>query len=92
VPGQTSTREWLAEALIVGTFSSRCGACGRGAFPSDETHDRLAGYGCAGEATDCGVRWRFVTTDYAGPHMEEATRNLRPDLEWRPLFPDTRAA
>ena len=33
----------------------------------------------------CGVEWENVTTNYAGPsgkNMEEATKNLRPDLNY----------
>jgi hypothetical protein len=91
-PSTQSTRGWVSEALIVGTDSSKCGACGRGAFPTDKQHTTLAGYRDAGKPSDCGVVWRYVTSDYAGQHMEDACRGMRPDLEWRPMFPGRAAA
>jgi len=65
--------------LIINRSSSKCSVCGKGADPNDKQHIKVLGYGDnLGEG--CGVTWTHVRTDYVGPHVEEATREMRPDL------------
>lgn len=75
----------MAEALVINRSDSRCGKCGRPAYPQQQAHLDEAGYGPRGKG--CGVRWRYVTSDYVGTGIEEATRAMRPDLEWFNRWP-----
>lgn len=82
--------------LIVGRTSSTCSACHRNAFPDEWEHNTVkfavpestweSPFGekkvfpaREGEP-GCGATFTAITTCYLGPHMEAATRNLRPDL------------
>ena len=78
--------EHVRDALVIDHSWSYCGRCGRGARPSEKTHATLAGYG-NDKGPGCGFRWTKVTTAYAGPEMERAVRDLRPDLEFVEMWP-----
>jgi hypothetical protein len=65
--------------LIVSSSSSKCGTCGRGADPNEETHKTVLGWG-ADLGEGCGVHFTHITSGYVGPDVETATRALRPDL------------
>ena len=70
--------------LCIGLSNSKCLNCNREAFPSEKSHDTLAGYGAKPGDKGCGITWTCVTTGYA--HAEEATKQLRPDLEFISWF------
>lgn len=77
----------MSDAVLqVGSFSSRCGACGRSADPSAATHDVLLGYGTDNGQPGCGATFTAVSSDYCDDRSIAATRRLRPDL---PLLHDT---
>lgn len=61
--------------LIVSLNSSKCGACNRNADPMEERHEMAV---MKGEG--CGALFTQITTSY--PDAEEATRNMRPDLDF----------
>lgn len=74
------------ETLIINTWSSQCGSCGKGCSPDDETHERILGYGVPDGTKGCGVRWTKVASEYVGAGMEERIRDMRPDLEFVDLY------
>ena len=63
------------ETLIVGSWSSHCGNCGKAANPQSETHDVVLGYGPENGTPGCGVRWTQVESEY-GQDLSQ----FRPDL------------
>ena len=69
--------------LNIGTWSSKCEECGKGADPSEKTHDTILGYGAKNEV-GCGVEWTHVTTGYAG--NEKLVGLMRPDLTCVGMF------
>lgn len=81
---QPSIAEKLREALVINRTDSKCGACGRETLPRGETHTDISGYKPV-PGGGCGVRWRYVTSDYTG--MREAVQDVRPDLEWFARWP-----
>jgi hypothetical protein len=52
---------------------SVCGACGRGASPTEEAHHRVLGYEIGPGDRGCGTRWRYVSSDYSGMISDTAT-------------------
>src|SRR5438270_7773339 len=82
---ELSVQDKLKEAVIIGTWSSKCGGCGKDTDPYAETHEHVIGFGPGGPG--CGITWRFVTTDY--PHLHERVREMRPDLEYFDQWPQT---
>lgn len=73
----------LPEAtLLVGSYSSYCNNCGLSANPSEKTHSILLGYGPTNGDPGCGIEWTHVFSEYAGTEAEEATKEMRPDLEF----------
>lgn len=64
--------------LLVGTFSTQCSECGRGASWHDETHERCLGYG--DQPPGCGVRWTHITSTYLSAGIDEHLASERPDL------------
>lgn len=70
------------KTLVVDRWSSSCGDCGKAANPASKTHDILLGWGPTNGDPGCGVEWENVTSNYVGMAMEEAIRNLRPDLNY----------
>lgn len=65
--------------LIINRTDSKCGACGRGADPYAKSHDKVIGYK---PGPGCGATWTHVTSSYRGGGIEEATLEMRPDLDW----------
>lgn len=64
--------------LEVDRFSSKCGSCGHNVLPSEETHERVSGYGPS--KPGCGVRFTHITPTCVYPGVEKLTKALRPDL------------
>lgn len=64
--------------LIINRFDSKCGHCGLGAYPNEQTHRTIAGYA---PGHGCGVRWVFVASDYTNINPT----HTRPDLTWEQL-------
>ena len=66
--------------LIVSGSYSNCGYCGAHAFPNQETHETVAGYGP--QLPGCGARFTAITSDRI--HIDEGLRQrlaeMRPDL------------
>ncbi len=69
----------MNHALIINLSDSKCGNCGKNANLHDKTHDWTYGYQ---PGPGCGVRWVFMTSDYAGQDIKNACLRLRPDLVW----------
>jgi hypothetical protein len=63
--------------LLIGTWSSRCQACGRNADPNETHHlmENMVGEGC-------GLRFTAVGSNYRNIGEREFTKEMRPDLEW----------
>jgi hypothetical protein len=79
--------------LIVDDDRSFCGECGRGAFPKDQKHVRVAGMAPIAER-GCGVEWTEIATHlmfvpYSAEHepAAEYVRALRPDLTYIGVIP-----
>lgn len=71
--------------LRIGRFSSRCNDCGRGADPTEKTHQTVLTYRSMNDIdpeVGCGIEWQYVSSEYLGD--EEATKKLRPDLIFLP--------
>ena len=71
---------WLAdqaETLYVNRSESRCGSCHKNADPYEEYHNSafLEGEGC-------GVKYKYVASDYVGWGLQEWAADVRPDLIW----------
>ena len=66
--------------LQVDRNTSRCGDCGKQAFPHEKTHAKLAGYGPTNGDPGCGVEWTHIAPVciYAG--VDTALAEMRPDL------------
>ena len=64
--------------LLIGSSSSDCGMCGKGADPYAKRHLKTMGYGPQGPG--CGVEWVMVSTTYHAPGIKEAIKAMRPDL------------
>lgn len=82
--------ESCAEALVIDRSASYCGNCGKDANPNQETHRDITGYNPE-PGGGCGVRWKHVTSSYFGDNIEQAVRDMRPDLEWIEMFPEISA-
>lgn len=63
--------------LIVGTWSSKCGNCGRGCDPSEKSHETLLGHGVEPGERGCGVIFEYISSEYTGLDLT----GCRPDLE-----------
>jgi hypothetical protein len=87
----------LAQAIVIGRSSSSCGACGRDANPHDKSHDVVVGYFAANlpedspERIGCHTEFEYVTSDYSGEDQKQACMEMRPDLEWIDMYPDSPA-
>lgn len=68
--------------LIIGSWSSRCGSCGKDADPHHLTHDVILGYGSQNGQPGCMVRWDSVTSEYDNPNNIAAVKAMRPDLRY----------
>jgi hypothetical protein len=69
--------------LIMSTSSSKCGACGKAATPSEERHLTVPGRDVG--ARGCGVTWTHLTVDTIRPGLDEAVQSQRPDLQFVPI-------
>lgn len=78
--------EMKSEALVINRSDSRCGNCRKGASPHAEAHVDIVDYKSV-PGGGCGVRWRYLTSDYTGAGIEQAARDMRPDLEWFDQWP-----
>ncbi len=68
--------------LSIGTWSSKCVACGRSVDPMSKSHDTIVGYGPDNGKPGCGKTFTHVMSDYIGAGIEESVRIMRPDLEY----------
>lgn len=69
--------------LLVGSSSTECNNCGKGANPHDKTHDLQYFYGPeSGKLPGCGIEWKFITPTYMGEVANRAVREMRPDLQF----------
>lgn len=77
--------------LVVSGSYSNCGFCGGHAFPDQETHETVAGYGPP--LPGCGARFTAITSDRI--HIDEGLRQrlaeMRPDLPVVDRFNEERA-
>lgn len=73
--------------LYIGRSSSRCGACGGDADPTEQTHARRIGYR---PGKGCATRWTAVQPESYG--MDDDVRQMRPDLKFLPAGTTTPAA
>ena len=84
-PGRGEVGQTKPATLIVSGTSSKCGVCGKGADPHEERHITVLGWG-GQEKNGCGVRWTHITTSYIGGGIEDATKEMRPDLIFVPVL------
>lgn len=68
------------ETVIIGGYSSRCGACGRGASPSEGSHKTIVEYSPDTGKPGCGQVWKYMSNEYAG--QEESLKRQWPNLEY----------
>lgn len=68
--------------IIIDTWSSECGGCGKQADPDSKTHDKLLGWGKENGNPGCGIRYKYVASHYGGTEADEWCRRMRPDLEY----------
>jgi hypothetical protein len=66
--------------LYINHSNSICGSCGRGADPYELKHDTILEY--SGQSEGCHMEFKHLSSDYMGVRIEEAARDMRPDLEW----------
>jgi hypothetical protein len=71
--------------IFIDTWSSTCGNCGLGADPEEKKHKTELGYGANG-APGCGIKWKYVSSNYAGNKPERWCKQMRPDLKYLNLF------
>lgn len=65
--------------LEVSGWSSRCGACRRGASPEEKAHDTIREYGPDNGKPGCGAVFTHITSEYTGIALR--LKEMRPDLE-----------
>lgn len=70
------------DVLIIGSWSSRCGTCGKDADPHQRIHAVLLGYGSQNGQPGCMVEWDAVTSEYDAPNNVAAVKAMRPDLRY----------
>jgi hypothetical protein len=80
---------YVGDTLSIGLNQSHCCRCGRGADPAADTHDVVVEYSSDAGGPGCGVRWRYVTSDYDGPDVQARVSAMRPDLTWVRTVPDS---
>jgi hypothetical protein len=67
------------DVLVINRFDSRCESCGKGASPSEKSHETLLGYNIDPSKKGCGVTWTHVRSDYSG--LDDRIARMRPDLK-----------
>lgn len=68
------------DTLIINTWYSKCGSCGKDADPHQRIHAVVLGYGSQNGQPGCMVEWDSITSDYDDPAIIEAAKAMRPDL------------
>jgi hypothetical protein len=66
--------------LVINFSNSSCANCGQGASPEQKIHDKCFGYGK--QPKGCGVKFKYVTSDYDDKRLLEGIKKSRPDLEF----------
>jgi hypothetical protein len=68
--------------LYINKSESRCGNCGHGADPYEESHITLVGWAAVNDRMQgCGETYTDVSTDYVNfPGLTDAIKEMRPDL------------
>jgi hypothetical protein len=58
-------KDWqeLMATIEIGSFSSKCGNCGKSASPSDDGHTTIYGYGPENGSPGCGEPWTAVSME-----------------------------
>jgi hypothetical protein len=71
------------KTLFINKSDSFCGGCGQNADPSEVSHETVFGGGLRTQVRKgCGVVYEYVASEYRGGGIEDAVRNMRPDLKW----------
>ena len=67
--------------LYIDTWSSTCGACGKGCDPHELTHKTIFQY-APNPGPGCGAKYTALSTNYTGlgEDFERTIRCMRPDL------------
>lgn len=70
--------------LYINKSESRCGGCGKGADPYEESHITLVGWAAVNDKMKgCGADYTDVSSDYRYfPGLAEAIQAMRPDLPY----------
>jgi hypothetical protein len=75
------------KVLVVESSASYCGVCGWGAFPHEESHQTLAGWGVPYDRKGCGAQWNAIGTRYYDFNgLWKSIQDVRPDLEFVGLY------
>jgi len=74
--------ERIKKTLFIETWYSTCGGCRKGANPHEVTHNTILGYGVKEGEKGCGIKWEYVSTNYAGLNMQARIEEMRPDLKF----------
>lgn len=70
--------------IWVGSWSSKCGNCGKQVLPHEKNHEKVSGYGP--EEPGCGTRFTHITSEYVGvPGIDKIVAEMRPDLTLIPV-------
>ncbi len=65
--------------LVINSSDSKCGACGKAAYPHEMSHETVPGWD--GPTKGCGAFYTRLGSEYDGL-VARAARELRPDLKW----------
>jgi hypothetical protein len=70
--------------LYINKSESRCGNCGKGADPYEESHITLLGWFATNDKMHgCGAVFDMVDSDYVGmPGLVKSIKDMRPDLPY----------
>lgn len=63
--------------IEIGSWSSKCLNCGKGADPSETGHYRELGYSTPPNTAGCGEKWDEVSISYVYENMEETVEYLK---------------
>lgn len=79
--------EYGVPVLLIDTWSSTCGYCGRGADPEDKKHSEVLSMSEAERSSPgCGIVWEFVSSNYVGSTVDNWCKEMRPDLTYIPTL------